>query len=233
MTRALFFASALLVPTRQLAADLRTLFAERTWDPAAITRLLGRYHTTPEMLFYRLSEVIPQFFRTKRIHFMKFTKRGEHVSLDKQLNMSRVHIPIGIGLEEHFCRRWLSVSILWDLEDSDDDEPLVGAQVSDFLGYESEFFCIAIAFRNPLEPDTTTSITLGFQVDNALRKTVRFWNDAAIPRRRLGQTCERCPLSPEDCSERAAPPNAYRETVAREQRKQRLLDLLTGTAQPV
>jgi len=226
--RASYFASALLVPTARLASDLGALFARETWSPQAILDLLEGYHTTPEMLFYRLSEVIPHTFRTKRIHFMKFTKRGDHVSLDKQLNMSRVHVPNGIGLKEHFCRRWLSVSILWELERLGGNGPVVGAQVSDFLGFGSEFFCIAVAYRNPLEPRDISSVTLGFQVDKALQRTVRFWNDPSIPRRRLGQTCERCPLSPPECEERAAPAILHEQELREGRRREAIKALLAS-----
>lgn len=226
--RASYFASALLIPGKQLKKDLSEIFANRDWSPELVSSLLTRYNTTPEMLFYRFSEIIPHYFRTKRVHFMKFSKQvGEtRTSLDKQLNMSRVHIPNGIGLKEHFCRRWLSVQIIWDLEMSD-DEIKVGSQISDFLDYGSEFFCIAIAYRNSLDPGVLHSVTIGFQVDTAVRKTIKFWSDQNIPRRRLGQTCERCPLPRDQCSERAAEPTTYIQEQAAKRRKELLLDLVS------
>ncbi|MDJ0836704.1 MAG: helix-turn-helix domain-containing protein [Acidobacteriota bacterium] len=226
--RASYFASALLVPTLRLKLDLETLFKMPHWDGTAVLSLLNRYNTTPEMLFYRFSEVIPRFFRARRVHFMKFVKRegDERVRLDKQLNMSRVHIPNGIGLKEHFCRRWLSLGIIYDLEAGGGDAPIIGAQVSDFLDYTSEFFCIAIAYRSTLEPNLLSSVTIGFNVDNALKKTIKFHNDPVITRRRLGQTCERCPLT--DCEVRAAEPRTYLKEQKNQERKDKLEELLSS-----
>ena len=226
--RASYFASALMVPTHRLRVALEGLFQRTHWDGATILALLNQYNTSPEMLFYRFSEVIPRFFKAKRVHFMKFVKRegDDRINLDKQLNMSRVHIPNGIGLKEHFCRRWLSLSVIYDLEASGGNAPIIGAQVSDFLDYTSEFFCIAIAYRSTLEPDLLNSVTIGFNVDNALKKTIKFHNDPVIPRRRLGQTCERCPLT--DCEERAAEPLTYLKEQRAQVRREKLKELING-----
>ena len=56
------------------------------------------------------------------------------------------------------------------------------------------------------------------RVDAELRKTIQFLDDPDIPRTIIHETCERCPLRPEQCAVRAAPPtilNARREQLAR------------------
>jgi len=230
--RASYFASALLVPTRNLVTDLKRIFGLGHWDPGAFLELLQRYATTPEMLFYRFSEVIPKYFPAKRLHFMRFSKTSGQAlaTLDKQLNMSRVHVPSGIELRENFCRRWLSVSILDRMEQARSAGPLIGAQRSGFLDYESEFFCIAVAYRNSLDPKRISSVTIGFQVDRNLKRTVRFWADPKIVSKMLGQTCERCSLTKEECSERAAPASIYRQEKSKNQRLDKLARLLSDAA---
>jgi hypothetical protein len=40
---------------------------------------------------------------------------------------------------------------------------------------------------------------------------VRFWDDPAIPRVNVNETCERCGLAEEQCRDRVAPPAIYRQ----------------------
>jgi hypothetical protein len=55
---------------------------------------------------------------------------------------------------------------------------------------------------------------------------VHFAEDAAIPRRQLNETCERCGLTPEQCSERAAPPLGFQLSQTAERRQLQLEALL-------
>lgn len=205
-----YFAGALLMPRDRVFGELKHFFKNPVWDEKAFREIMDRYEVTPEIFFHRLSEIIPAGFKTKRIHFLKFSKEAGDltgpVRLTKQLNMSRVHIPNGIGLKEHFCRRWLSVGILHDLERRPDRAVIIQPQRSRFLNYGSEFFCIAAAYRGTMHPNLISSVTIGFQMNSSFKKVVKFWNDNSVPFRELGQTCERCPLEPEACELRVAPP---------------------------
>jgi transcriptional regulator with XRE-family HTH domain len=216
--RAAYFAGAMLIPVHRLGADLKTFFRNKTWDPKGFVALLESYPATPEMFFHRLSEVIPQVFKTQRVHFLKFSQTGEDelLRLTKQLNMSQVHIPNGIGLKEHFCLRWLSVSIIKDLLKQPEQAFTLGVQRSNFVDQNREFFCFAMAYRGTLRPDITSSVTIGFQVDDAFKRTIRFWDDDSIPLRTLGQTCERCPLGEDQCEERAVPNSLFQQLQERE-----------------
>jgi hypothetical protein len=42
-----------------------------TWNPQPLDDMLANYDVTPEMLFYRFSELIPQHFGMQ-IHFLRF-----------------------------------------------------------------------------------------------------------------------------------------------------------------
>jgi len=226
--RASYFAGALLIPRRRFQLDLKRIFAMESWADARETllNLTTTYGVTPETLFYRLSELIPQFFRTKNVHFTVFSKPAgaTQVRLEQQLNMSQLHIPNGTGLNENFCGRWLSVTQLHVLEKHEGGGAILAAQRSKFLSFGTEFFCMTVAYRGTLRPGTLFSATVGFPLNTALKGTVKFWADDAIPFRELGQTCERCPLTPEQCVERQAPPHLYE---ARQARKARIASLET------
>ncbi len=124
-------------------------------------------------------------------------------------------MPSGIGLFEHHCRRWLSIRLLPDAAAN----PLpVGVQVSEFLETGEKFLCLGFGRPMVLTPGVSSSVIIGFRVDAELHKAIRFLDDPDIPRTIIHETCERCPLRPDQCAVRAAPPAilmARREQTAR------------------
>ena len=79
--------------------------------------MLTNYRVTPEMLLYRFSELVPQHFGIG-IHFLRFHDADGDYHLVKQLNMSQLPLPSGIGLNEHYCRRWLTTRLLQEMVDA-------------------------------------------------------------------------------------------------------------------
>ncbi len=223
--RAAYFAGALLMPRTEFLADLQTFFDQGSWDQQHLLSMLEKYNVTPEMLLYRMSELVPQFFGIK-LHFLRFhhARGSATYELVKQLNMNRLLVPSGIGLAEHHCRRWLSVSLLRDaaavgpLKDVQDMP--VGVQRSEFLDSRDQFLCVGFARQLVLAPDVYSSVLVGFRVDADLRNTIQFLDDPAIPHELIGETCERCPLTADQCQLRAAEPRILLE---REQDRARRL----------
>ena len=166
--RASYFAEALLLPEKKFVSDLHAIFRSNTWKPESFMNLFSIYQVTAETLFSRLAALMPRHLKARRIHFLKFTReRGdEHVRLTRHLNMSRVLIPHGLGLKEHFCRRWLSVSIINDYEDQEQSKPLVGVQLSHFIGYDSRFFCFSVSYPGTMRANDISSVTIGFQLND-------------------------------------------------------------------
>ncbi len=232
--KASVFAGALLMSQTDLTADLEHFFARPQWNETAFLQMLTRYNATPEMFFYRLSELIPTSLQLPQLHFLRLhTDVGsQRYHLTKHLNMSQLPLPHGLGLHEHYCRRWLSVRVLRQLEKRQqhggEQAPVVGVQRSHFVGDETEYFCISLARPLVLKPATNTSVTLGFRIDDAFKKQVRFWDDPAIPCVEINETCERCPLSEVACCERAVPATFYQREQAIASRNDTLKDLLAS-----
>lgn len=209
--RAAYFAGALLMPRGTFLADLQRFFERTTWDRQPLLDMLAAYDVTPEMLLYRVSELAPQFFGVK-LHFLRFhhAAGSNDYQLIKQLNMNRLLVPSGIGLSEHHCRRWLSVRLLREAAASGPAETAAempaGAQISEFLESQDRFFCLGFARRLVLSPDVYSSVVVGFRLDDDLQNTIHFLDDPAIPHALIGETCERCALTPQQCQLRAAEP---------------------------
>ncbi|MDT8305439.1 MAG: XRE family transcriptional regulator [Anaerolineae bacterium] len=225
--RASYFGGALLMPQTLLLADIHAFFTHERWDPAGLLQLLARYDVTPEMLLYRFSELIPQFYGVP-LHFLRFHSNGQRYYLVKQLNMSRLLLPGGSALDEQFCRRWLTGRLLREFEaQATREEPLAGVQISEFYETQERFLCMGFARRLVLSPETMSSVIVGFRLDSHLPGAIRFATDPAIATVVINETCERCPLPPEVCTVRAAPPVALQAAEAADARREALQRLTT------
>lgn len=112
-------------------------------------------------------------------------------------------------------------------------EPVVGIQRSRFLESNKQFLCMGFSRRDNLPPYLATSVILGIRIDEGLAREVKFASDPAIPEGLLNETCERCPLSAEECSDRAAPPTRWLNEQAAREREQALSALLRSEPFPV
>ena len=203
--KASYFAGALLLRRDPVLADIRDFFALTQWSPGVFKSFLDKYEVTPEIFMYRLTELLPQAFGFK-LHFLRFNHENNEYRLVKHLNMSQIMMPAGTGVNEHYCRRWLAIRILQDLNRKKKADVIVDSQVSKFLGSEARFLCIALARRLALNPSATSSVSLGFRWDEQFERVVRFANDPVITRLDIDGTCERCSLSEKECTDRVAPP---------------------------
>ncbi|MFQ6113027.1 MAG: helix-turn-helix domain-containing protein [bacterium] len=230
--RASYFSGALLINHDLLYADLRRFFQNECWDGEAFLTLMRRYQATPEMFLYRLSQLIPKLFALSEIFYLRFNNEaGSDVyRLTKELNMSRVKVPYGIGLHEHYCRRWLSISLLEKLaEKQKQGHPeftMIAAQRSRFIESEAEFFTVTLARPLALNEEANSSMSLGFLINDEFKGAVRFCDDPGIPRVDVNETCERCGLSQAQCHDRVAPPEIYEQEQNQKNREEVLQRLV-------
>ena len=230
--KASYFAGALLIPRAVLAAELARWFAARKLRVRSLVDWLGRFGATPEMLFYRISQLAPAELGLSEIFFVRFFREPERrrPRLTKVLNLSRVTVPYGVSPAEHVCARWPGVSLLADPKlagAGPGDPPPAGAARCRFQTEPVEFFTVALARPLALRPRTLSSVSLGFLVDDRLRSVARFLDDRAVARLEVDLTCERCPLPPEACSERATSP-ALLERQRRRVRREAAIAELAG-----
>ena len=212
-----YFAAALLLPKSAVQADLRRLFRLPRWDGGAMLRqLLEKYHATPEMWLQRMSNLLPQVFGLGQLFVLRMVREpdGGRFRIDRELRLNRRGEPSLHLLQEHYCRRWASVTLL--------QEPVPGTglsvavQQAVFSGSGQSYLCLVIARSGGTGSGggRDVSLTIGLQVDGKLRNQVRWLDDPQIPVTLVGTTCERCAVA--DCRERAVPPSVV---MAREHRR--------------
>jgi len=221
--KASYFGGALLMPRDRMVDDMNAFFRMSAWNPQPLYEMLARYDVTPEMLMHRFSELIPETLGLK-LHFLRFQRLGESYELISQLNMNHLPLPRGLGLREHYCRRWLGVRMLRDMRMPPRskgalDHPRVGVQVSEFFQTDDRFLCIALAGPLILAPHIATSVEIGFRFDNALHRAVQFLYDPDIPIIITSSTCERCPMTHDQCRLRATEAVLLHEQEERTARK--------------
>lgn len=209
-SKATYFSVALHLPQVSFVGDMRDFFQQPTWNGEAFLAIMKKYDATPEMFYHRLTNVLPRFFDMPKLFFLRFLHdpTKDIFELDKELHLNRRHQPHGNGLFEHYCRRWVAISLLSDLRQMQREgitvETLVKVQRSRYIGTEDEYLCITLARPGYPSPNRNVSVTIGLLVTPALQQQIRFFDDPAIQVKDVNKTCERCALT--DCAERAAAP---------------------------
>ncbi|MFT4738195.1 MAG: transcriptional regulator with XRE-family HTH domain, partial [Paraglaciecola sp.] len=191
--KASYFSSALLMPKRDMIPDIQAFADEKTWNRELFLRLINRYEATPEMVMQRLTNILPTYFKLKNLFFLRFLKTGGKYYLTKELHLSRQHSPHVNELNEHYCRRWMSLQVIEDLESAGSTDLVANAHFSDFIDSKSEYFIMSIAFPNISNPSESISVTIGLLNDATLKKHLNFIDqDHSIARKSVNVTCERC-----------------------------------------
>lgn len=199
--KASYFAGALLMRQDTLAEGLKRLFRSSKWDDDAFIELLNQHQATPEMLLYRFSQVIPGVFGLDRLFYLRFTNSEDRLSvkLTKELNMTKTLVPYGLGIKEHYCRRWLPLRLLKTIRHSN-LSIASGAQRIQFVTSGAKFLILSMARPLSLAKERESAIAIGILLDSKSQSLIQFADNPSIPEERVGETCERCPLT--DCSER-------------------------------
>ena len=218
--KASYFSVALLINRETFIKDLEHFFKKEKWDGEAFLELMNKYQASPEMLYQRLTNIIPSFFGIHKLFILRIVHHLERdtIEIDKELHFSHKHHPHSNGLDEHYCRRWLSVSLLKDLQNIQSGGKyvgtIVGAQRSKFYGTNDEYLCITLARSNYPTPNRNVSVSIGMLINDELRDKVKFIDDSSIGLREVNKTCQRCPI--QDCKERAFNPIVIEKKQARQ-----------------
>jgi transcriptional regulator with XRE-family HTH domain/Zn-dependent peptidase ImmA (M78 family) len=235
--KASYFAGALLLPRQRLLPALERFFGEPRFRAQALVELVREFAATPEMLFYRISQLAPVHFGLTDLFFVRFFRdtARRRSRLTKVLNLASVTVPYGVSPEEHSCRRWPGVSIFEApglVAATSASRPPVAAARCRFQSEPVEFLVLAMARPLSLQPKTHSSVSLGFRVDARLAEVVRFLDDRSLRRLEVDLTCERCPLPAARCAERAAAPSVLDAQRQLERQEAAIAELLGAAAAP-
>lgn len=206
--KASYFAGALLINRKKIVPEFEKLFSNKTWEADAFRTLMKQYNSSPETFMHRLTNLLPSHFNINNLFFLRLVNDGRETHqyvINKELHLGKKHNPHANLLNEHYCRRWVSVHLMEMLsqkqEGNNVPDSIVEVQRSKYADSENEYFCIA--FAGPVDEEKHSCVTIGFLMNNEFKKKVNFWSDSQIPSKQVGVTCERCSIS--NCKERIAP----------------------------
>lgn len=209
--RTSYFAVALLVEETAIIQEIENMSRWPRWDNEAFLDLLDRFTLTPEMLLQRLANVLPRHFGIKDLFFLRFYTVGPDLrkfEMTKEMHLSQLHNPHANQLDEHYCRRWISINLIRKLKALQGvenwDGPIAGAQVSRYWNTDNHYLCICLAKPTRDDARNSSSVTIGLLVNDKLRQLFPWIDAPDMTVKDVNTTCERCPIS--DCNARAAAP---------------------------
>ncbi len=207
--KASYFSTALLINSMFFVRDLELFFNLPEWNGNTLLELMSRYNCTTEMFFQRLTNLSSKHLGLNKFFFLRFNYENgsNRFDLSKELRLNTRRNPGGYQTDEHYCRRWLSIDTLKKLEaelkkDNHFEKKITGILHSKFFGSEDEYLSISVAQKGRLLENNISSLTIGFQIDDALKGRIKFWNDPAIEFKTVNDTCEKCKIA--DCADRVA-----------------------------
>ncbi len=221
--RTSYFAGALLLDRDNLKDDLENWFKETEFDQTYCFKLIRKYDVSIELFFHRMTQILPECFGFNDLFFLQYEKDAKgNINPKDGLHFSKLHFPHGIGPHETYCKRWITISAIEELEKTKKTKKF-GMQISQNINGE-KYLCLTMARRSNRKEDTTVSLTIGITIDKKIESKVKFLSDKKIPFKEVGHTCERCPI--QNCKERAEEPIIYQLELLQKNRKDQIKLLL-------
>lgn len=230
--KAVYFSTALLINRDAFVMDIQAFFNQKSWNGEAFLAIMEKYKASPEMFFQRLTNVIPRFFGLQKLFFMQVSHRPELnlFEIEKELHLNHQHHPHSNGLHEHYCRRWLSLSLLKGLHDlqnaGKNADTIVGVQRCHYFGTDDEYLCMTLAHSGKPAPGQNISVTIGLLINEELKEKIKFVENTSITFREVNKTCERCAI--DNCPERAAPATVIEKRLHRKAIQESLKKIMEG-----
>ena len=214
-SKSIYFSVAMRLPLHPFAKEITNFFEHPNYQGELLLNIMKKYKATPEILFHRLTNILPAIFGIKKLFFLRFTYNAakQKYRIDRELHLAYRHPPHSNGLSEHYCRRWITISLLHELENMQKEgivvEAIVRAQRSKFENSNNEYLNLTIARPGHADQPKNVSVTIGMLIDKNLSEKIHFLEDTAIHSKIVNRTCERCAIA--DCKERAADPTVIQQ----------------------
>ncbi|TVZ55249.1 hypothetical protein OD91_0495 [Lutibacter sp. Hel_I_33_5] len=212
-----YFAGALIIPRKILTEKLTDFFAQEEWQPLKLHQIIKHFNCSQETFYQRLTNILPKYFNIKNLFFLRFTHKenSPEYRLSKELHITQQQAPHANRNNEHYCRRWISLKTIEDLEKTDKTRAAFGVQISSYENQKNEYLVLSSATSDPFRKENSRSISIGMLLSPHLKKKINFLKNNPFNKREVGVTCETCSIK--NCQERVAEPkrlertNRYRE----------------------
>ena len=194
--RGSYFAQAMHIPRELLMKDLETFFSSTKWNPEYLNKLLGKYNTSPEMFFQRVSNLLPKYFGFNELYFIRYSSKepSKHLKdISKELHLSRNQVDLEYIINEQNYRRWITKTLMKYLDkkwnEGNQKKTLIDGVISKNDEGE-EYLTISILRPMPELSNNANSVTLGFLLSDAVKKKIKFLGDSSLRFNKLGDVNE-------------------------------------------
>jgi predicted transcriptional regulator/DNA-binding XRE family transcriptional regulator len=200
-----YFAGALLIPRKQLVSELNLFMAKTDPKPQEMIQLMSQFNVSPESFYQRLTNILPKDFQLKNIFFLRLSHRigAETYQIKKELHITNQQEPHANEMNEHYCRRWISVKTIVE-SIKQNKSHFFDAQISRYENSGNEFLVFSSATEDPFKKDCLRSISVGILITPGMKKKFKFIDNKSIKKQIVGVTCETCAVK--NCELRASPP---------------------------
>jgi predicted transcriptional regulator/DNA-binding XRE family transcriptional regulator len=201
-----YFAGALIIPRKNITEKLTNLFASKEWKPLKLHQIINQYNCSQETFYQRLTNILPKYFNIKNLFFLRFTHKENHLEyrLSKELHITQQQAPHANRNNEHYCRRWISIKTIQDLENSSKERSTFGIQISSYENKKNEYLVLSSATSDPFKREINRSVSIGMLLSPHLKKKLTFLNESTFIKKTVGVTCETCAVK--NCKERVTEP---------------------------
>ncbi|CAL2101668.1 Helix-turn-helix domain-containing protein [Tenacibaculum sp. 190130A14a] len=201
-----YFAGALIIPKDSLIKKLSHFFSLTTWQPLQLHKIIKSYNCSDETFYQRLTNILPEHFNIKNLFFLRFTHKENtpHFRLTKEMHITQQQTPHANRNNEHYCRRWISINTIQELEQFPFKKSAYGIQISSYQNSKNEYLVLSAATSDPFKEHINRSVSLGLLLSPHLKKKLTFFKEDTFEKKTVGVTCETCGVV--NCKERVAEP---------------------------
>ena len=200
-----YFAGALLIPRKQLVEELNLFLSRTDPKPQEMVQLMGKFNVSPESFYQRLTNILPKDFQLKNLFFLRLSHKtgADTYQIKKELHITNQQEPHANEMNEHYCRRWVSVKTIVE-SIRQNKKHFFDAQISQYENSNNEYLVFSSATEDPFKKDYLRSISVGILITPSVKKKFKFIDSPSLKKRIVGVTCETCAVK--NCLERASAP---------------------------
>lgn len=210
-----YFAGALLIPRQHLIDELNLFLSKTDPKPQEMILLMGKFNVSPESFYQRLTNILPKDFQLKNLFFLRLSHKtgADTYQIKKELHITNQQEPHANEMNEHYCRRWVSIKTIENAMKQNKDH-FFDAQISRYDNSSNEYLVFSSATLDPFKKDCLRSISVGILITPSVKKKFKFIDNKSIQKQIVGVTCETCAVK--NCLERASPPTQLEQKTRNE-----------------
>ncbi|MBP7396996.1 MAG: helix-turn-helix domain-containing protein, partial [Flavobacterium sp.] len=141
-----YFAGALLLPRQKLIDELNLFLAKENPKPQEMVQLMTQFNVSPESFYQRLTNILPKDFNLKNLFFLRLSHKigADTYQIKKELHITNQQEPHANEMNEHYCRRWVSIKTIEQLLQQGKTH-FFDAQVSRYENSSNEYLVFSSA----------------------------------------------------------------------------------------